>query len=32
MKYFIIKIQKPPDGNFAHLVRTADNRNAAEST
>lgn len=32
MKYFVVEIQKQPDGNFAHLVHTADNRNAAEST
>lgn len=32
MKYYIAEIQKHPDGKFAHLVHTADNRNAAEST
>ena len=32
MKYYIVEVQKQPDGNFAHLVHTADNRNAAEST
>ena len=32
MKYYIVEIQKQHDGTFAHLVHTADNRNAAEST
>ena len=31
MKYFIVEIQKQFDGSFAHLVHTADTRNAAES-
>lgn len=31
MKYYIVEIQKLPDGTFAHLVHTADDRNAAES-
>lgn len=32
MKYYIVEIQKQHDGTFAHLVHTADHRNAAEST
>lgn len=32
MKYYIVEIQKQHDGTFAHLVHTADDRNAAEST
>ena len=32
MKYYIVEVQKQPDGTFAHLVHAADNRNAAEST
>lgn len=31
MKYYIVEIQKQPDGTYAHLVHTADDRNAAES-
>lgn len=31
MKYYIIEIQKHADGNYAHIVQTADTRNEAES-
>ena len=31
MKYFVFEIQKQFDGSYAHLVHTADTRNAAES-
>lgn len=31
MKYYVVEIQKQPDGTYAHLVHTADDRNAAES-
>lgn len=31
MKYFIVEIQKQHNGTYAHLVHTADIRNAAES-
>lgn len=31
MKYFIVEIQKQHNGAYAHLVHTADTRNAAES-
>lgn len=31
MKYYIVEIQKQPDGSYAHLVHTANDRNAADS-
>ena len=30
--FYIIEIQRMKDGTFAHLVHTAETRNAAEST
>lgn len=31
MKYYVVEIQKMNDGNYAHIVNTADSRNGAES-
>lgn len=31
MKYYIIEIQKTPEGAYAHLIDTADTYNQAES-
>lgn len=31
MKYYVVEIQKMPEGNFAHLVHEAATRNEAES-
>lgn len=30
--FFVIEIQQMQDGTFAHIVHTAETRNAAEST
>lgn len=31
MKYYVVEVQKMPEGNYSHLVHTADSRNQAES-